>query len=73
MGDAGGFSAPEIHSKPHDDPDMQRATDLVELHYGVKMNHMQGEGAELKQARMDVDRALKTLEGKDSRAGRRRG
>jgi len=37
------------------------------------MNHMQGEGAELKQARMDVDRALKTLEGKDSRAGRRRG
>jgi hypothetical protein len=44
---------------------MQRATDLVELHYGVKMNHIQGEGAELKQARLDVDRVLQTLEGKE--------
>ncbi len=57
----------------HNDPDMQRATDLVELHYGVKMNHMQGEGADLKQARIDVDRVLKTLEGEESGAERRRG
>lgn len=64
--------APGIDQKPHDDPDMQRATDLVELHYGVKMNHMQGAGAELKQARIDVDRALKSLEGKANGAGRRR-
>ncbi|KAK4698184.1 hypothetical protein P7C71_g42, partial [Lecanoromycetidae sp. Uapishka_2] len=46
------------------DPDMQRATDLVELHYGVKMNHMQGEDAGLRQARRDVDQVLRKLDGK---------
>jgi len=42
---------------------MQRATDLVELHYGVKMNHMQGEDAGLRQARRDVDQVLRKLDG----------
>jgi len=41
---------------------MQRAIDLVELHYGVKMNHMQGEDEGLRQARRDVDRVLEKLE-----------
>ena len=41
---------------------MRRATDLVELHYGVKMKHMQGEDAGLKQARKDVDMVLKKLD-----------
>lgn len=41
---------------------MQRAMDLVELHYGVKMNHLQAGNTELKQARTDVDRVLEKLE-----------
>lgn len=42
---------------------MQRAIDLVELHYGVKMKHMQGEDAALRQARREVDKVLEKLEG----------
>ena len=42
---------------------MQRAIDLVELHYGVKMKHMQGEDASLRQARREVDKVLEKLEG----------
>ena len=45
-----------------EDPDMQRAIDLVELHYGVKMKHMQGEDAALRQARREVDKVLEKLE-----------
>lgn len=50
---------------------MQRATDLVELHYDVKMNHMRDAGAELKQARKDVDRVLDKLEEKERIVRRR--
>lgn len=49
--------------KAEEDPDMQRAIDLVELHYGVKMKHMQGEDASLRQARREVDKVLEKLEG----------
>ena len=42
---------------------MQRAIDLVELHYGVKMKHAQGEDAALTQARREVDMVLEKLEG----------
>ena len=42
---------------------MQRAIDLVELHYGVKMKHAQGEDAALRQARREVDMVLEKLEG----------
>ena len=56
-----------------DDPDMQRATDLVELHYGVKMNHMEGEDVGLRQARRDVDRVLEKLESKQNKGSRIRG
>ena len=56
-----------------DDPDMQRATDLVELHYGVKMNHMEGEDAGLRQARRDVDKVLEKLESKQNKGSRIRG
>ncbi len=53
--------------KAKEDPDMQRATDLVELHYGVKMKHMQGEDAGLRQARKEVDMVLEKLEGSSAR------
>ena len=52
------------NSGVEEDPDMQRAIDLVDLHYGVKMNHMQGEDEGLRQARRDVDRVLEKLERK---------
>ena len=43
---------------------MQRAIDLVELHYGVKMKRAQGEDdAALTQARREVDMVLEKLEG----------
>ncbi|KAI4247746.1 MAG: hypothetical protein L6R40_001332 [Gallowayella cf. fulva] len=44
------------------DPDMQRAMDLMELHRGVKMKHVQGEDQELIQARKHVDAVLAKLE-----------
>ena len=47
-----------------DDPDMQRAKDLVELHYGVKMNHVHGQDAALKQARAEVESVLGRLDGR---------
>ena len=40
---------------------MQRATDLVELHYEVKVKHVQGLDDRLVRARRDVDRALEDL------------
>ena len=49
--------------KAGEDPDMQRAIDLVDLHYGVKMKHAQGEDAALRQARREVDMVLDKLEG----------
>lgn len=52
----------ELGVKAEEDPDMQRAIDLVELHYGVKMKHMQGEDAALRQARREVDKVLEKLE-----------
>lgn len=45
-----------------DDVDMQRATDLVELHYGVKVRYSAPEGGkELVRARRDVDGVLERL------------
>ena len=52
---------------------MQRATDLLELHYGVKMKHMQGEDAGLRQARRDVDMVLERLGGSSPNEKRPRG
>ena len=49
---------------------MQRAIDLVELHYGVKMKHMQGEDAALRQARREVDNVLEKLEGQSLKSKR---
>lgn len=56
-----------------EDPDMQRATDLLELHFGVKMNHMQGEDPGLRQARRDVDQVLRKLDGNSSGGTKTRG
>ena len=36
------------------DPDLQRAIDLVDLHYGVKMKHVQKLDTGLQKARLDV-------------------
>lgn len=41
---------------------MQRALDLLELHHGVKMKHVQGEDRGLTQARKEVDTVLASLE-----------
>ncbi|KAL9127298.1 MAG: hypothetical protein Q9217_003785 [Psora testacea] len=55
-------SKPQSSSGEEDsDVDMQRATDLVSLHYGVKMKHKQGDDEGLEQARRDVDSVLKDL------------
>lgn len=53
----------ELVVKAKEDPDMQRAMDLMDLHYNVKMNHVQGEDAGLRQARREVDLVLEKLEG----------
>ncbi|KAI9835178.1 MAG: hypothetical protein M1819_002548 [Sarea resinae] len=45
------------------DPDLRRATDLVDLHYAVKVKHRSGRDAELEAARHDVRRALSGLHG----------
>lgn len=52
---------------------MQRATDLVELHYGVKIKHSQGEDAGLRRARREVDMLLEKLGGSNSKEKRSRG
>ena len=59
--------------KTMEDPDMQRATDLVDLHYSVKMKHVQGDDAGLRQARREVDMVLHKLEGKRLEEGRFQG
>ena len=43
------------------DPDLQRAIDLVDLHYGVKEKHLQGIDMGLRQARIEVNRVLEKL------------
>ena len=65
----------ELNVKAKEDPDMQRATDLVELHYGVKMKHVRvpGEDAELRRARREVDSVLEKLEGNGLKEKRPRG
>ncbi|KAL9121455.1 MAG: hypothetical protein Q9187_001992 [Circinaria calcarea] len=44
-----------------EDPDLQRAIDLVELHFGLKEKHLQGVDMGLRQARVEVDRVLQRL------------
>lgn len=52
---------------------MQRAIDLVELHHGVKMSHMEGEDAGLRLARRDVDRVLEELDRGQAKGSKTRG
>ncbi|MCJ1283694.1 hypothetical protein MMC26_003025 [Xylographa opegraphella] len=44
-----------------DDPDLQRAMDLVDLHYGVKEKHKHGTDMELQKARQDVRRVIEGM------------
>ena len=59
----------EQHTKKgeQDDLDMQRATDLLDLHYGLKMAYKHGNDENLSQARRQVDVVLKGLGNKDDR------
>ena len=61
--DSAAVAKPKLVSQESaaEDPDMQRATDLVELHYEVKVKHVRGLDDRLVQARRDVDRALEDL------------
>jgi hypothetical protein len=44
------------------DPDLQRAKDLLELHYGVKVKYQEeGLDGELQRAREDVERVSREL------------
>ncbi|MCJ1409195.1 hypothetical protein MMC19_003273 [Ptychographa xylographoides] len=52
-----------IQEEAKDDPDLKRALDLVDLHYGVKEKHMQGADMGLKKARMEVQRVMDGLDG----------
>lgn len=47
---------------------MERVTDLMALHHGVKMKHVQGEDRRLIQARKDVDAVLAKLSKVNERA-----
>lgn len=53
-----------------DDPDLQRAMDLVDLHYGVKEKHKHGIDLSLQKARQDVRRVMEGMH-KASNLGRR--
>ncbi|KAI4201210.1 MAG: hypothetical protein LQ350_003387 [Teloschistes chrysophthalmus] len=61
--------SPELAAKAGQDPDMQRATDLMELHHGVKLKHVRGEDQGLTQARRDVDNVLAQLDEHTGRQG----
>ena len=50
--------------KSEDDADLQRALDLVELHYGVKEKHLQGTDEGLVAARREVNKVLADLQRK---------
>ncbi len=52
------------------DPDLQRALDLVDLHYGVKEKHRGQLDAGLKKARADVDLVLRNQAQFARKAGR---
>jgi hypothetical protein len=55
-------TAPDVQTKSKSDPDLQRAKDLVELHYTVKLQYLdEGLDAELHQAREDVKRVSRNL------------
>ena len=45
-------------------PDLQRALDLVELHYGVKEKYSQGPDMGLEAARAEVNKVLHNLKHK---------
>ena len=63
----------EIHRgsrRGDNDPDMERAMDLMELHHGVKMKHVHGEDRGLIQARKDVDAVLAKLENPTTERGK---
>ncbi|MCJ1478488.1 hypothetical protein MMC13_007168 [Lambiella insularis] len=44
-----------------DDPDLQRAIDLVDLHYGVKEKHKNSVDMSLQKARQDVQRMMEGM------------
>ena len=53
------------------DPDLQRAMDLVDLHYGVKMLHVDRVDQELEQARREVEDVITIMSGQQESRKRR--
>lgn len=58
-------SAEKLKAEEAQSPDLQRAKDLIDLHYNVKMKHVRGQPGtvdeDLKRAREDVRRVLREL------------
>ena len=50
--------------KSEGNPDLQRALDLVDLHYGVKVKHQEGTDRSLQAARAEVNEVLRSLQRK---------
>ncbi|KAG8526934.1 uncharacterized protein KY384_008363 [Bacidia gigantensis] len=48
------------------DKDIRRVRDLLELHYGVKVKHQQGDDEGLRQARVEVEVVLRELDSSES-------
>ena len=47
--------------RTEENPDLQRALDLMDLHYGVKIRHMEHGEAELEKAREGVRKVIENL------------
>jgi hypothetical protein len=59
------LSAPDQQNRP--DPQLQRARDLVEIHYGLKFKYLEeGLDTELQRAREDVKQVHGKLNSKSS-------
>ncbi|KAL1869484.1 hypothetical protein Plec18167_007782 [Paecilomyces lecythidis] len=61
-----GDNAESSKAEENQNPDLQRAKDLIDLHYNVKMKHMRGQqpgtvDEGLRKARDDVNRVLREL------------
>ncbi|KAI9813094.1 MAG: hypothetical protein M1827_004314 [Pycnora praestabilis] len=51
----------QISDQANSDPDLKRAKDIMELHYGVKVRYEGGLGEEMREARRRVNGILREL------------
>lgn len=59
---------PTANMGASEDVDMKRATDLLDLHYGVKLGNEQGTSEVLRKARKEVQEVTKEMDERKSRA-----